>query len=152
MAADKILEWQMPIAARQLKKLTGRDADAGSESEFREDENPTEAAGVKLSRMTRYIELADLWYRSDGSEGDRQDAYQLPGFVLEAVTGLPDNVVLLIGSWVRDELGVPEANSREIGRLWIEDVKGTAWRLLMEHGSWPGHHAEKRRSLDTRHD
>lgn len=126
-----------------------RERDSNADSDPLKDKTPAEVAGTRLSTMTAYIELADQWYRSDGTQGSREDAYQLPGFVLEAVTVLPEEVVLMLGSWVKDALGIGYADPLQVGWLWVEDAKSTAWRLLMEHGQFPEHHSVLRESLDT---
>ncbi|MGW1675994.1 hypothetical protein [Saccharopolyspora sp. NPDC002376] len=143
MTVNEITEWAQPFAASRLAEF-----DATGERKALKARTQTEDAANKLSRMTRYIELADQWYRSRGAQGDRRDAYELPGFALEAVTGLSDDVVLLIGSWVKEALGVSDADAAEVGRLWVDDVKNTAWRLLLEHGLWPRYHISDRTPVD----
>lgn len=145
MTVDEITEWVQPVAARQLAEF-----DATGKREALEARTSAEDAGDRLATMTRYIELADQWYRSRGAQGDCRDAYELPGFALAAVTGLGDDVVLLIGSWVKAALGVPDADTAEVGRLWVDDVKNTAWRLLLEYGLWPDAHTSDRMSVDPR--
>ena len=143
LTKDKITEWEQPRAARRIAEM-----EATGERGVRESITPAEAAGIRLARMTNYVELADLWYRSGGTQGDQQDAYQLPGFALEAVTGLSEDMVLLIGSWVQKAYELPHADAFEVGRLWVDDVRHTAWRLLLEHGSSPGQHTSKRTPLE----
>src|ERR1700741_4192907 len=146
MVERQIGQWVQPMAQRRLAELYERGSEAIPSA--LEDKTPMEVAATKLSTMTDYLRLADQWYRSGGAHGDQEDAHQLPGFVLEAVSALPREVVLMLGSWARDALGIGDADPREIGRLWVEDVKVTAWRLLVQHDQWPGHHTEHRESLD----
>lgn len=55
---------------------------------------------------------------------------------------------MLIGSCVKSALGVGDADDHEVGQFWVQGTKATAWRLLIERGQGPGHHAELRERLD----
>jgi hypothetical protein len=68
-------------------------------------------------------------YHRDG--GDSLDARQLPDFALDAVTNLPNDVIDLLGGMVKHTLGLGRANAPVLGRLWLEDVTATAWRLVV---------------------
>lgn len=147
---NDIHDWYQPIAARQLAEFDqvseGPNASAAAAAAL-DNKTPAEAAADRLSQMTRYIELADLWFRSEGRQGSHQDAYQLPGFALEAVTGVPEDMISRLGTWVHSALGLSRADPDELGHLWLQDVRDTAWRLLIAEGAWPGQHTERRPSL-----
>lgn len=68
-------------------------------------------------------------YHRDGSHP--LDARQLPDFALDAVTNLPNGVIDLLGGMVKHTLGLGSANAPALGRLWLEDVTATAWRLVV---------------------
>lgn len=131
LVEQQIVDWHKPVAARRVTGLMQQGAEA------LEEKTAAEAAGTRLAIMTKYIRLADQWYRSGGAQGAERDAYELPGFVLEALSELPEEITLLIGSWVAGPLGI-RTGTREVGQLWIQDTKNTAWRLLIEQGQWSG--------------
>ncbi|MBA8932128.1 hypothetical protein BC739_009387 [Kutzneria viridogrisea] len=147
MVEGRIQEWHRPVGTRKVVDLKECGGDA--ERTLVEYKTPAEAAGHWLADMTECIPTADLWYRSGGTQGDCLDAHRLPALVLGAVSALPEDVVLLIGSWVKKVLCIEHADSREVGRLWVEDAKTTAWRLLIEHGERPGQHTTYREPLDA---
>jgi hypothetical protein len=60
------------------------------------------------------------------------DAQQLPEYTLEAVTTLSSDVIDVLGGMVKESLGVlGRADAAALGRLWLEDVTATAWRLVL---------------------
>ncbi|GAA0627908.1 hypothetical protein GCM10010174_54620 [Kutzneria viridogrisea] len=71
-----------------------------------------------------------LRYRVRGDEGDALDREQLPDYALEFATGLSARATGLMGELVARSLEL-RADVQDLGRLWVEDVKSTAWRLVV---------------------
>lgn len=93
-----------------------------------------EGAVERLSAVLSCLEGARKRVTSESAVGDRGDAKELPKIALEAVTtSVPDAVVVALGGAVRTAFGMRDADAAELGRLWLADVKRTAWDLLVEH-------------------
>jgi hypothetical protein len=60
------------------------------------------------------------------------DARQLPEFVLEAVSRLPDDVLARLGAMICCSLGLSERADETQLAIWVDEVAATSWRLLLE--------------------
>ncbi|WP_261553723.1 hypothetical protein [Frankia tisae] len=109
-------------------------ADALERGESRREDDLSEVR-LDLHNMCAYYSGA---VRSGADPGSaRLDAEQLPHFALEAVDGLPDDVLAMLGRMVRSSLGLRRVDDLHLARTWAEDVRATAWRLLVAAGKDP---------------
>jgi len=95
---------------------------------------------AKLWRLTSWYTGA-VWTGNDPTSGDI-DTRQLPAVALAALEGLPEDTLAILGRMVLNSLGIG-FDVDEIGAAhrWAEDVKATAWRLLIaEHEDIFGRH------------
>lgn len=72
-----------------------------------------------------------VWHRDAPGSPDL-DTREFPAVALRAVDGLPVDVLALLGRMVRKSLALDD-RVEELGlaRLWADDVRATAWRLLV---------------------
>lgn len=134
MVAKQSHQWYQPVAARRLEEF---DQAENPDEVSLDDKTVNEAGAHRLRDVNDSLRRAAEWHRSDGTAGDRKDMFDLPRTAIEAVTGLTDELVMLIGSWVRSYMHIPYADPRELGQRWVDDVGRTSWNLLVEHGPLP---------------
>ncbi len=96
---------------------------------------------TRLWRLTSWYTGA-VWAGNDPTSGDI-DTRQLSAVALAALDGLPDDTLAMLGGMVLSSLGIGfDADELEVARRWAEDVRATAWRLVVaEHKDVLGHHA-----------
>lgn len=92
-----------------------------------------EKTASALYNVCMWYAGAVKYHLGDSGDGEySRDARELPGFVLDAVTSLSDGVVDMLGGMVKNSLGLGRCSDPStLGRLWVEDVTATAWRLAL---------------------
>ncbi|MCM3921549.1 hypothetical protein ND748_07700 [Frankia sp. AiPs1] len=64
---------------------------------------------------------------------------EFPGVAYQAVAGLPDEVLAMLGRMIKCWLHLPlDVDVVEVARRWAEDVRATAWRTLV--GEYDDHY------------
>jgi hypothetical protein len=85
---------------------------------------------VALWRLTSWYAGA-VWSGNDPATGDL-DTREFPGVAYHAVDNLPDDALAVLGRMVRTWLNFNfNVDEVDLARRWAEDVKATAWRLLV---------------------
>ncbi|MCK9877865.1 hypothetical protein MXD59_19135 [Frankia sp. Ag45/Mut15] len=74
---------------------------------------------------------------SESHEGDAADARYLPGYALEAVDLLAEDEQIVIGEMLKRSLSLSRIDPQVIARLWVDDVRATSWRLLVDRDHPP---------------
>lgn len=103
-------------------------ADALERGESRREDDLSEVR-LDLHNMCAYY--SETVRSGDDPGSARLDAEQLPHFALEAVDGLPDDIQAMLGRMVRSSLGLHRVDDLHLARTWADDVRATAWRLLV---------------------
>lgn len=106
--------WRAP-AAEALRQ----GAPSGADDDF----------STRVHMVCAYYTGAVREYRKSGHGRDLDD---LPGFVLEAFAGLPDHLLPFFGEMVVNTLVIPRADHAAVGRLWLNELTETAWRLIVD--------------------
>jgi hypothetical protein len=68
----------------------------------------------------------------NGREERYSDTLNLPGFTLDALTNLDDDVLEVLGEMVKRSLAAGvETSALVLGGKWRDDVIATSWRVLL---------------------
>ncbi|MCM3920265.1 hypothetical protein ND748_00990 [Frankia sp. AiPs1] len=97
-------------------------------------ENAPEPKGLDLRTslwaLTSWYTGA-VWSGNDPAKRDL-DTREFPGVAYYAVQELPDDVLAMLGRTIRTSLRFNfDVDELELARRWAEDVRATAWRLLV---------------------
>ncbi len=126
---DMLSGWNAEFARSRVEAMERADTAAATAPV-----GEVEGAVERLSAVLACLEDACKWATSESAMSDRGEAKELPKIALEAVTAaIPDAVVVALGGSVRTAFGMRDADAAELGRLWLADVKRTAWGLLIGH-------------------
>jgi len=86
---------------------------------------------VALWRLTSWYTGAVL-SGNDPTNRHDLDTQQLPAVALSALDGIPEDALAMLGRMIHRTMGIGfEVDELRLAQQWADDVRATAWRLLV---------------------